>query len=164
MKWKRRSMEVFQDQLKLHILFFGIAVGRVKWKKWGDHQKKKTACTFVGEILIWGKSRPVFKKRIFLKWKTDAWGGFSESIEMMLIFWGYLESSNAKRGPCENNVRLSMYEGHMEFVEHTLHWIFGAYLIKSCTKTVEFYSICLTLRWVKTKTKWCNWVITTLHS
>ena len=34
------------------------------------------------------------KKGFSLKQKNNLWGGFSESIEILFIFWGGLEGSN----------------------------------------------------------------------
>ena len=83
MKWKRTCREVFQDQLKLHILFWGIAVGRFKCEKSGDHQQKEffinnavkaqeessgpteTACTFGGNFYCGKKVSPSRKEGIF---------------------------------------------------------------------------------------------------
>ena len=44
---------------------------------------------------------------------------FQNLLKSCLSFGGPLQSSDAERGPCENPVRLSMYEGHMETVEYT---------------------------------------------
>ena len=52
MKWKRECWDVFQHELKLHILFLGILVGKFKCEKWGDHQKRKFFINNVGEVRI----------------------------------------------------------------------------------------------------------------
>ena len=44
---------------------------------------------------------------------------FQNLLKSCLSFGGSLESSNVETGPCENSVRLSMYEGHMETVHNT---------------------------------------------
>ena len=52
MKWKRMCGEVFQNQLKLDILFLGIVVGKFKSEKRSDHQKKKFFINNAGETRI----------------------------------------------------------------------------------------------------------------
>ena len=44
---------------------------------------------------------------------------FQNLLKSCLSFRGSLKSSNEERRPCENHVRLFMYEGHMETVEYT---------------------------------------------
>ena len=42
MKRKRSCREVFQDPLKLRILFWGVLLRVSNACKWGDHRKKKS--------------------------------------------------------------------------------------------------------------------------
>ena len=42
---------------------------------------------------------------------------FQSLSKSCLSFGGSLDSFNGERWPCENPVRLSMYEGHMETVK-----------------------------------------------
>ena len=144
MKHKRTCREVFQDQFKLKIRFWGIVVGKFKFKKWGDHQKKKIFILInnageaqilykenhqglmrlhahLEDLLMWEKTDPVSKKRNFF-WgeKMTYEEAFQNLLKSCLTFGGSLRSSNAESRPCENLVWLSMYEDHMETVEYTL--------------------------------------------
>ena len=74
----------------------------------------------LGGIFNVGKSEPVSKRRnFFSSGKMTYEEAFQNLLKSCLSFGESLESSNAERGHCENPVRLSMDEGHMETVEYT---------------------------------------------
>ena len=73
-------------------------------EKWGDDQEKKFFIDDTAQALIPFKERhksllklhvqlgegvSVWKKKkeISSKWKKNVWGGYSESIEILYVFW-----------------------------------------------------------------------------
>ena len=117
MKLKRTCREVFHDQLKLHLLFLGIVVGRFKWEKWGDHQKKKLFINnaFEAQILFKENHQGLMrlhvhlgrtsivrknwyclqKKEFFLKRKNYV---LQNLLKHCLSFGGSFESYNLEKG------------------------------------------------------------------
>ena len=108
------SREVGEGEvlLEVHVYLFGrIVVGKFKCGKMGDHQRKKFFINNSVEVLIpFNKEHqvllklPVFgvgvggssvgeKWSYLQKWefsskrKNNLWGGFSESIGILFIFW-----------------------------------------------------------------------------
>ena len=187
MKYKRTCREVFQDQFKLKIRFWGIVVGKFKFKKWGDHQKKKIFILInnageaqilfkenhqglmrlhahLEDLLMWEKTDPVSKKRNFF-WseKMTYEEAFQNLLKSCLSFGGLCGVPIQKAGLvkilCDSPCMRIIWK-----LLNTLCWIFGTRLIKFCHKTLETLSFSLTLRWVKTRTKWCDWVITNYSS
>ena len=54
----------------------------------------------------------------------------TEPIKIFFIFWRVFGEFQYRKGPCENLVQLSMYEGHMESVEYLAEYLVHAWLNK----------------------------------
>ena len=57
MKRKRSCREVFQDPLKLRILFWGVLLRVSNAGKWGDHRKKKSLRLYSIDFFLLNRMR-----------------------------------------------------------------------------------------------------------